>query len=337
MEKILKQISWKGPLFYVVIQKNNKDGKYVYTDVNNIYILKLEDMNKNNDGSDNEKKVLQMLLTNPLDNLPRPIKFSKTVENINVSVMENSGISLDGKTFYNKFKTIPTTLQFLSAVKSLVNGVHNLHSMGFIHRDITPGNLVFDVKKNNWTLIDFDFTVPFDYPEMGSEVIVNKKYDYIIHPWFKLRQENDEMYFDVPRLQNYMKGTNIHWYMLIDYYATAKVLLYTFNLILSNDITCVHLVNDSAGLTSILKGNLVSSNPIAKKILSILYSIVGSFEDGNNLPIATDSWNLLLTLVGIKTNRKKRSRNEVENIVGNLGKISKIKNSTGTHTYTLIK
>lgn len=334
MESVIRLLNWKGPPFNVVIQKNDNDGKYVYTDMERKYILKLEDMNKNSEGSENEKKVLEMLLHNPMENLPKPLKFVKTSKNINISVMINSGVSLDGKVFKQYFKKIPTPSDFLGATKSLVMAVHNLHSMGYIHRDITPGNVV--CKGNKWTLIDFDFTVPFDYENMGNEVIINRKYDYIVHSWFLL-DGDDNMIFDVERLKKYMHGTHVHWYMLIDYYAVTKVLLYNFNLLLSNDETLSHVAKDKNALISIINGNLTAANSNVVKVLVILYEIIGSFTPGSTLPNATVNWDSLLKLLGITSSRtSKRTMNDSSNIHGTIGKKSKT-NKNGVSTYTLIK
>jgi serine/threonine protein kinase len=305
----------------------------VYSDAQRKFILKLEDMTKNDEGSENEKIVLETLLNEPKDNLPRPLKFYRTDDNVNISVMVNNGVSLDGKTFKQFFKESPSSNDFLMAVKSLVNAVQNLHSMGFIHRDITPGNVVYNRKTNQWTLIDFDFTVPFTYSAMGSEVIVNPKYDYIIHPWFKLN-EDDYMYFDVDRLKEYMHGTDVKWYMLIDYYAVSKVLLYTFGLLLSNNDTYPHVLKDERVMNCIIDANFTNSSAMLKKLLKILYEIVGSFNDHSNLPNATHSWDTLLILTGIKKN-KKRLRNDSHTIKGSVGKLRRT--NRGVRTYSLVK
>lgn len=335
MEKILKQLKWDGPDFSVVIQKNDKDGKYVFTDVHQTYILKLEDMNKNEEGSENEKKVLGLLLNHPLANLPVPLKFITTPNNVNVSLMFNSGISLDGKSFKDKFNKLPTSKQFLSCTRTILTGVHNLHSMGYVHRDITQGNVVYNQQNEQWTLIDFDFAVPFDYDAMGSEVIINKKYEWIVHPWFKL-DKDDNMFFDVPRLKRYMKKTDINWYMLIDYYATAKVILYTFDLILSYDSTVLSVIKDDNAILGLLKGNIESVSPIVKKVLKLLYSIIGSFEEGSDLPNAVDSWHDLQALAFNNPQINKRARNDTQNITGTVGKVTKRNKATGVMTYALI-
>lgn len=328
MQKIIQTLEWKGPPFSVVLQKNDRDMKYVYTDTQRKFILKLEDMNRNNEGSENESKVLESLLHNPKNNLPRPLKYYKTDENINVSVMVNSGVSLDGKTFSNFFNETPTGNDFIMAVKSLVGAVYNLHDIGFIHRDITPGNVVYNRSTNQWTLIDFDFAVPFDYPQMHSEVIVNPKYDYIVHPWFKL-DKDDYMFFDVPRLKKYMEGTHVMWYMLIDYYAVAKVLLFTFGLLMSRDDTYYHILNDENALDNSLKANFKDVNPMMKDYVFILYQIVGSFAHAKKLPNAVESWAKLLRKTGHRKTTK-RFMNDSSSIKGDVGRLKRVKGDVRT-------
>lgn len=332
IDEIMDEINWKGPPFSITIQENDEDGKYVYTDAQRKFILKLEDMDKNDEGSENEKVVLETLMKDPKDNLPRPLKFYTTDDNVNVSVMVNSGVSLDGKPFEQYFKKLPTSKDFVMAVKSLVNGVQNLHGLGFVHRDITPANVVCNIKTNQWTLIDFDFTVPFDFPRMGSEVVVNPKYDYVVHPWFKL--DNDyHMYFDVDRLKKYVEGLDIKWYMLIDYYAITKVILYNFGLLLSNNKTYEYILDDVLALKSIIRANFTSTNPLMLKMIKVLYSIVGSFEEGSDLPNAMIGWYKLLKLSDIKK-PKKRLHNDSHKIKGEVGKIRRV--TRGVKTYGLV-
>lgn len=334
IDEIIKEIQWKGPPFSITIQENDEDGKYVYTDAQRKFILKLEDMNKNDEGSENEKEVLETLMKHPKDNLPRPLKFYTTGDHVNVSIMVNSGVSLDGKPFEQYFKKLPTHKDFVMAVKSLVNGVQNLHGLGYVHRDITPANVVYNIKTNQWTLIDFDFTVPFDFPRMGSEVIVNSKYDYVVHPWFKL-DDDDYMYFDVDRLKKYVEGLDIKWYMLIDYYAMTKVILYNFGLLLSHNKTYAHVLDDDMVLKNIIRANFTSSSTLMLKMIKTLYSIVGSFEEGSGLPNATIGWDKLLKLGGIITKQKKRLRNDSHKIKGEVGKVRRVKR--GVKTYGLVR
>lgn len=334
MNDILKNIQWKGPPFSVTIQKNENDGKYVYTDAQSKFILKLEDMTKNDEGSENEKTVLDMLLKSPKDNLPRPLNFAR-VGDMNVSIMVNNGVSLDGKIFQDYFKMQPSSSNFIAATKSLVNAVRNLHEMGFIHRDITPGNVVYNTKIDSWTLIDFDFAVPFDYDKMGSEVIVNPKYDYIVHPWFKL-DEDDYMYFDVDRLKRYMGKKDVMWYMLIDYYAVSKVLLYNFGLLLSEDNTYYYVTKDDNALDLMLMARFGERNKKLKEYVSVIMKLVASFSETakKDLPHATESWNELLKLVGLKKT-KKRLRNDADDIISNRGKLRRTRG--GVKTFDLIK
>jgi serine/threonine protein kinase len=331
MKDIIKKIRWKGPPFSVTIQNNEKDGKYVFTDAQKKYILKLEDMDLNDEGSENEKKVLSELLRKPKENLPRPLQFDK-IDNINVSIMVNSGISLDGKTFKNFFKELPTANDFVSAVDSLVTAVENLHGMGYIHRDITPGNVVYHRRTNKWTLIDFDFTVPFDYPEMGSEVIVNPNYDYVVHPWFKLDQ-NDYMYFDVPKLKEYIGSYQTPWYMFVDYYATAKVLLYTFGLLLDNDDTYEAIIKDETAFDLIVNGQFKNTSKKLKSLVKLLMSLVAGFSNRQVDMHATKVW---VKLVGHKaSSRSKRMRNDTGDIKGNVGRLKRSRKSA--KTFELIK
>lgn len=335
MENIIKRVQWKGPPFTIIIQKNDRDGKYVLTDAQQKFILKLEDMDKNDEGTENEKKVLDLLLNEPKDNLPRPLKFTK-IDNTNVSIMVNNGVSLDGKTFMEYFDEMPTANDFIMAAKSLVNAVNNFHGMGFVHRDITPGNVVYNRKTNTWTLIDFDFAVPFDYEQMGSEVIVNPKYDYIIHPWFTL-DKDDYMIFEVDKLKRYIGDREIPWYMLIDYYATAKVLLYNFGLLLSSDETYYYIMNDTIAFDLILQARFKNVNKKLKDLIKLLMSIVASFTESIarvRLQNAVELWESLLVMIGIKKS-KKRTRNDTGEIKGRVGKLRRTRGSA--RTYELIK
>lgn len=335
IKEILKEIQWKGPPFSVTIQNNEDNGKYVYTDTQKKFILKIENMEHADETEDNERRVLETLLNNPKDNLPKPLKLHTSEDDMNIAIMVNSGVSLNGTTFEDYTNKKPSANDFFMATKSLINSVQNLHSLGFIHRDITPGNVVYNKNTNEWTLIDFDFTVPFSYKRMGSEVIVNEKYDYVIHPWITLDEEQ-YMNFDVDRLKKYMDGIDIKWYMLIDYYAIIKVILHTFNLLLSNNESYPHVLKDKKVMECIIRANFSNKNSTIKQIIATMYSIIGSFEKGSDLPNATIGWDKLLTLTKITAKRnKKRIRNDSHKIKGSgVGKLKKVKR--GVKTFSLI-
>lgn len=175
--KILGKGSF-GEVYKVLSKKNNK-----------IYAMKRINLNKFND-----EKIKQLNL-NEIKFLekschPHIINLYKSFENINnnifmiIDYMENGDLTeyIDSYKFNNKI--IPEEIIW-DIILQCMSGLAFIHSIGVIHRDIKPGNILLD---NNMSLKIGDFGVSAllkDYHIFNSPNILKCNYTEVGTPNYK--------------------------------------------------------------------------------------------------------------------------------------------------------
>ena len=187
------EISWSSPERYEIVRKLGR-GKYsdvfeaVDTSIGSSVVIKvLKPVRKKK--IKREVKILQNLIGGP--NIVRLLDTVQDPASHTLSLVFEHVRNVDFRTFYPTLND----LQLKRYVYELLRSLHYSHSMGIMHRDVKPQNIMIDPTSNTIRLIDWGLA-EFYHPGTeynvrvasryfkGPELLVNHmKYDYRLDMW----------------------------------------------------------------------------------------------------------------------------------------------------------
>jgi serine/threonine protein kinase len=139
---------------------NNYEKKHIVMDKLNKFFKQ----KKNNDNLDSEKKeTISECILEKFDNETNNYKIHEIV-------YDNGGISLDDIEMNDH--------DFIKSFIILCKSLQTLHELQFIHRDIKPGNILYNNNNNKLSLIDFGMCIP------SNEVYTNKQKWWVESEYF---------------------------------------------------------------------------------------------------------------------------------------------------------
>ena len=100
-----------------------------------------------------------------LEGIPRVFKFLKS-EKQNYLIMELLGKSIE--TLFNKRKKHFTNKTILQIAYQMIERIESIHSKGYIHRDIKPGNFVIGRGEDNKKIYIIDFGLARRYRDKDT-------------------------------------------------------------------------------------------------------------------------------------------------------------------------
>jgi serine/threonine protein kinase len=141
-----------GSFGEVYIIKNNSDNK--------IYAAKIEESHNKNRLRSEYNIYKKINKDNQVSGIPKIYNYIQT-EDYNIMIMELLGPSLESL-FENCDKKFSFNCLFKIA-NDMFNLIEIFHKRGFIHRDIKPGNFIFNNKKpyNKLYIMDFGLSKPY--------------------------------------------------------------------------------------------------------------------------------------------------------------------------------
>jgi hypothetical protein len=93
-------------------------------------------------------ELYALLLKNPVTHLARPVGHAKVDDGGNL-VVELCLLGLSRKPW--------DEMQTCNAVRSVLVALQGLHSLGWVHRDVRPANVLFDVVRDEFFLMDLEW------------------------------------------------------------------------------------------------------------------------------------------------------------------------------------
>lgn len=153
-----------GSFGEVYIVKYNKN--------NNIYAAKIEETNNKNRLKSEYNIYRKINKDNTINGIPKIYNYIKT-EDYNIMIMELMGPCLES--IFEKNDKKFTTNTIFKLAFDMFSLIENFHKKGFIHRDIKPGNFIFNYNKPYNNLYIMDFGLSKQYIIDGEHI--EPKYD----------------------------------------------------------------------------------------------------------------------------------------------------------------
>lgn len=272
-----------------------KNSKYTFVDELGDVLIKFVKRHNNF----NEAKVLLDLQQRsesgkPLANLPKT-RMLVEMDKYQISVVNYDGISpaaARGGLFENIVGRKPSPQDFINCVSDLFIGVQGLHSMGYVHRDLNPANVVYNEKNTTWTITDFDFAVnindPTEVKKLNKEFVVNFNFKHTILPVVTTRGP-DRVVLNKEALVDYFHGSlPKNWTFIVDYYAIVATILHVFNMLPATFEGMINVTKDERLLDQIIRSGLGRENKpeglwLTKQIVREMFYIMTPFGKKNKI------------------------------------------------------